>query len=138
MERFPEIEPFEQGMLEVGDGQRVYWEASGNPHGRPALVVHGGPGSGSTPGRRRLFDPAAYLIVQFDQRGCGRSLPHASESGDLSLNTTWYLVADMERLRASGVGGDGHGIADRRRQSGEPVVMQGQVHEVGEVSDRVG
>src|SRR5215218_2261650 len=58
-------------MLEVGDGQRVYWEASGNPHGRPALVVHGGPGSGSTPGRRRLFDPAAYLIVQFDQRGCG-------------------------------------------------------------------
>jgi proline iminopeptidase len=79
VERFPPIEPFESGMLEVGDGQRVYWEASGNPHGRPALVVHGGPGSGSTPGRRRLFDPAAYLIFQFDQRGCGRSTPHAGD-----------------------------------------------------------
>ena len=66
MERFPEIEPFEQGMLEVGDGQRVYWEVSGNPDGRPALAVHGGPGSGSAPGRRRLFDPGAYLIIQFD------------------------------------------------------------------------
>jgi proline iminopeptidase len=71
VERFPEIEPFERGMLEVGDGQRVYWEASGNPGGRPAVAVHGGPGSGSAPGRRRLFDPEAYLIVQFDQRGWG-------------------------------------------------------------------
>jgi proline iminopeptidase len=107
VERFPPIEPFESGMLEVGDGQRVHWEASGNPGGRPALVVHGGPGSGSTPGRRRLFDPAAYLIVQFDQRGCGfdqrgcgRSTPHAGDPAtDLSANTTHHLVADMERLR---------------------------------------
>ena len=100
MERFPEIEPFEQGMLEVGDGQRVYWEASGNPGGRPAVCLHGGPGSGSSPGRRRLFDPEAYLVVQFDQRGCGRSTPHAGDPAtDLSANTTHHLLADMERLR---------------------------------------
>ena len=93
MERFPEIEPFERGMLEVGDGQRVYWEASGNPGGMPALAVHGGPGSGSTSGRRRLFDPEAYLIVQFDQRGCGRSTPHAGElATDLAANTTHHLI----------------------------------------------
>ena len=100
MERFPEIEPFGQGMLDVGDGQRIYWEASGNPDGKPAVVLHGGPGSGSTPGRRRLFDPEAYLIVQFDQRGCGRSTPHAGDpTTDLSANTTHHLVADIERLR---------------------------------------
>jgi proline iminopeptidase len=92
VERFPPIEPFESGMLEVGDGQRIYWEAS--------VAVHGGPGSGSTPGRRRLFDPEAYLIIQFDQRGCGRSTPHAADpTTDLSTNTTHHLVADMERLR---------------------------------------
>ena len=62
-------------MLDVGDGQRIYWEASGNPAGKPAVVLHGGPGGGSSPGRRRWFDPAAYRIVQFDQRGCGRSTP---------------------------------------------------------------
>ena len=100
MERFPEIEPFGQGMLDVGDGQRIYWEASGNPDGRPAVCLHGGPGSGSAPGRRRLFDPEAYLIVQFDQRGCGRSTPHAGDPAtDLSANTTHHLIADMERLR---------------------------------------
>jgi proline iminopeptidase len=100
MERFPEIEPFEQGMLDVGDRQQIYWEASGNPHGKPALAVHGGPGSGSTPGRRRIFDPGAYLIVQFDQHGAGRSTPStASPATDLSANTTHHLIADIERLR---------------------------------------
>jgi proline iminopeptidase len=87
-------------MLEVGVGNRVYWETCGNPRGKPALVLHGGPGSGSTPWHRRLFDPAAYRIVVFDQRNCGRSTPHASDpETDLTSNTTWSLVADIERLR---------------------------------------
>lgn len=96
----PERAPYETGMLDVGDGERVYWEVSGNPRGKPALVVHGGPGSGCSPGMRRFFDPERYRVVLFDQRGCGRSTPHASdpETG-LELNTTWHLVADMERLR---------------------------------------
>jgi proline iminopeptidase len=99
-DRYPEIEPFDQGMLDVGDGHLVYWEVSGSPTGKPALVLHGGPGSGCTPGFRRYFDPSAYRIVAFDQRGCGRSLPHASDpSADLSTNTTHHLVADIERLR---------------------------------------
>jgi proline iminopeptidase len=100
MERYPLIEPFASGFLEVGDGNRVFWETSGNPDGKPALVVHGGPGSGSSPGSRRYFDPARYLVVQFDQRGCGRSTPHASDpKTDMSVNTTHRLLADMERLR---------------------------------------
>jgi proline iminopeptidase len=100
LDRFPEIEPFDQGMLDVGDGQLVYWEASGNPSGKPAIALHGGPGSGGTPGRRRSFDPEAYLFVQFDQRGCGRSTPAVAEPGTtLEHNTTWHLVADIERLR---------------------------------------
>ncbi|WP_406044756.1 prolyl aminopeptidase [Micromonospora sp. NBC_00898] len=98
---YPPIEPYAHGMLDVGDGQRIYWEACGNPDGRPALVVHGGPGSGATPGWRRMFDPAAYRIVLFDQRGCGRSTPHASDpTVDLTVNTTPRLLADMELLRA--------------------------------------
>jgi proline iminopeptidase len=97
---YPRIEPTAHGALEVGDGQRVYWETCGNPSGIPALVVHGGPGSGCTSWHRRLFDPAAYRIVLFDQRGAGRSTPHASEPDvDLSANTTQALVADIERLR---------------------------------------
>jgi proline iminopeptidase len=100
VERFPAIEPFEQGMLDVGDGQLIYWETSGNPDGKPAVVLHGGPGSGSSPQRRRLFDPQAYLIIQFDQRGSGRSRPHASDpTTELSTNTTHHLIADIERLR---------------------------------------
>lgn len=75
---YPEIEPYTQGMLEVTGGDLVYWEVCGNPRGKPAVVLHGGPGSGCTPWHRRLFDPAAYRIVLFDQRGCGRSRPHAS------------------------------------------------------------
>jgi proline iminopeptidase len=100
VQRYPAIEPFDQGMLDVGDGQLVYWEASGNPVGKPALALHGGPGSGSSPGRRRSFDPAAYRFVQFDQRGCGRSTPSVADpSVGLEHNTTEHLIADIERLR---------------------------------------
>jgi proline iminopeptidase len=98
---YPPLVPHAEGMLDVGDGHRVHWEVSGNPAGRPAVFLHGGPGSGSTPLQRRLFDPAAYQIVLFDQRGCGRSTPSVTEpDADLSANTTWHLVADMEKLRA--------------------------------------
>lgn len=98
---YPEIEPDDHGMLDVGDGNAIYWETCGNPDGRPVVVLHGGPGSGCTPRMRRFFDPTAYRIVLFDQRGCGRSTPHASDlATDLSVNTTWHLLADMERLRA--------------------------------------
>src|SRR6266542_7116496 len=87
-------------MLEVGDAIRLFWETSGNPRGKPAIVVHGGPGSGSTTWDRRLFDPTAYRVVLFDQRGCGRSTPRASEPDiDLTSNTTQNLIADMELLR---------------------------------------
>ncbi|MEV4166694.1 prolyl aminopeptidase [Nonomuraea dietziae] len=97
---YPAIEPYDHGHLDTGDGNLVYWEVCGNPEGKPALVVHGGPGSGCTPGQRRSFDPERYRIVLFDQRNCGRSLPHASDPAtDLSTNTTQHLIADMERLR---------------------------------------
>lgn len=86
-------------MLEVGDGQAIYWETSGNPDGLAAVVLHGGPGSGCTAGARRLFDPRLYRIVLFDQRGCGRSRPRVDVDTDLSANTTAHLVADLERLR---------------------------------------
>ena len=87
-------------MLDVGDGQSIYWEVSGNPVGKPAIALHGGPGSGSSPGRRRWFDPDRYRLVQFDQRGCGRSTPHAGDlATDLSVNTTHHLISDIERLR---------------------------------------
>ncbi len=94
------MEPYESGMLDVGDGNQIHWDAAGNPRGKPALVVHGGPGSGSRPGMRRPFDLARYRVILFDQRGCGRSTPHASDPAtDLSVNTTHHLIADMERLR---------------------------------------
>ncbi|MFF6991543.1 prolyl aminopeptidase [Streptomyces sp. NPDC010273] len=97
---YPEIEPYDHGMLDVGDGNRVYWETCGNPHGKPAVVLHGGPGSGCSPYPRRYFDPAAYRIVLLDQRGCGRSTPHASaHDTDMSVNTTAHLIADLELLR---------------------------------------
>ncbi|GAB3122232.1 prolyl aminopeptidase [Glaciibacter psychrotolerans] len=100
-EFYPEIEPYETGMLDVGDGQSIYWEASGNPAGKPAVYLHGGPGGGSSANQRRVFDPEKYRIILFDQRGCGQSTPHASASdADLSTNTTWHLVADIETLRA--------------------------------------
>ncbi len=99
-DRYPEIEPYGHGMLDVGDGQRVYWEVCGNPDGKPAVFLHGGPGSGCTPGHRRLFDPDAYRIVLLDQRGAGRSTPHAGDPAtDLAANTTHRLIADIELLR---------------------------------------
>lgn len=98
--RYPPIEPYDSGMLAVGDGQSVYWETCGNPEGTPAVWLHGGPGSGCTAGTRRSFDPDAYRIVLFDQRGCGRSRPLAGGPGtDLSTNTTAHLVSDLEQLR---------------------------------------
>lgn len=100
MERFPPLEPSETGLMDVSDGHRVYWEVSGNPNGTPVLVLHGGPGSGSTSGGRRTWDPARYRIVQMDQRNCGRSTPSASDpTVDLATNTTAYLLADVEQLR---------------------------------------
>ncbi|MGW7266533.1 prolyl aminopeptidase [Streptomyces sp. NPDC054842] len=100
MALYPEIEPHDRGMLDVGDGNHVYWEVCGNPEGKPAVVLHGGPGSGCTPGFRRYFDPAAYRIVLLDQRGAGRSTPPASAYGtDMSVNTTAHLIADLELLR---------------------------------------
>ncbi len=99
-ELYPDIEPYDHGMLDIGDGHLVYWETCGDPRGKPAVVLHGGPGSGCTARARRVFDPGRYRIVLFDQRGCGRSRPHASEpAADLSANTTWHLVADLEALR---------------------------------------
>ncbi|MFN3936727.1 MAG: prolyl aminopeptidase [Gemmobacter sp.] len=92
---YPPLDPFEQRLLDVGDGHRIYLEQCGNPDGRPVLVLHGGPGGGCSPAMRRYFDPAAYRAVLFDQRGCGRSRPHAS----VEANTTWHLVADIERIR---------------------------------------
>ncbi len=92
---YPPIEPYRSGHLDVGDGHSLYWELCGNPDGKPAVFLHGGPGAGCSPDHRRLFDPARYNLLLFDQRGCGRSTPHAS----LEANTTWDLVADMERLR---------------------------------------
>ena len=94
-ELYPEIEPNATYSLDVGDGHVLYVEESGNPDGKPAVVVHGGPGGGSAPKQRRFFDPDAYRIVLLDQRGCGRSTPTAS----VEHNTTWHLVADLERVR---------------------------------------
>ncbi|WP_058835429.1 prolyl aminopeptidase [Luteimonas abyssi] len=92
---YPEIEPFDSGLLQVDDRHTLYYEQSGNPKGKPVVVVHGGPGGGCSPKMRCFHDPAKYRIVLFDQRGAGRSTPHA----DLTDNTTWDLVADIERLR---------------------------------------
>jgi len=97
---YPPVELYANGMLAVGDGNRVYWETCGNPRGKPALVLHGGPGSGCTEWHRSLFDPAAYRVVLFDQRNCGRSRPHASDPQvDLERNNTPNLIADIESLR---------------------------------------
>jgi proline iminopeptidase len=99
-ELFPPIEPHDSGMLDVGEGQKIYWEASGNPDGKPAVYLHGGPGSGCSVNQRRFFDPIIYNAVLFDQRGCGRSRPLVSDDRqDLSTNTTAHLIADMEALR---------------------------------------
>ncbi|MEN9895080.1 MAG: prolyl aminopeptidase [Pseudomonadota bacterium] len=92
---YPEIEPYESGYLDTGDGHRIYWERCGTRGAKPAVFLHGGPGGGFSPIHRRLFDPERYDVLLFDQRGCGKSTPYAS----LDNNTTWHLVADIERLR---------------------------------------
>ncbi|MDF0601614.1 prolyl aminopeptidase [Psychromarinibacter sp. C21-152] len=92
---YPPIDPFDQRMMDVGDGHKVYVEQCGNPAGIPVLVLHGGPGGGCSPAMRRYFDPDIYRVILFDQRGCGRSRPHASTDA----NTTWHLVDDIEMIR---------------------------------------
>lgn len=97
---FTSDEPFDAGMLPVGDGNEIYWETAGNPAGKPALYVHGGPGSGMRGGYRQHFDPEKFFIIGFEQRGCGRSRPLATgPAAELSTNTTQALIADMELLR---------------------------------------
>ena len=97
---YPPIEHYASGHLDVGDGQQIYWEECGNPQGKPTLFLHGGPGGGLIPDFRRVHDPGRYRVVLLDQRGCGRSVPHASDpASDLRFNTTWHLVGDLERLR---------------------------------------
>jgi proline iminopeptidase len=97
---YPVIAPYDHGLMDVGDGNFMYWETCGNPQGKPALVVHGGPGSGCTAWHRRLFHPEAYRVVLFDQRNCGRSTPHAGNPNiDLTRNTSHRLIDDMELLR---------------------------------------
>ncbi|MGR3572327.1 prolyl aminopeptidase [Brevirhabdus sp.] len=93
----PPIDPYDQRMMDTGDGHRIYVEQCGNPEGVPVVVFHGGPGGGCSPAMRRYFDPAVYRIILFDQRGCGRSRPHAS----VVNNTSWHLVADIEQIRAA-------------------------------------
>ena len=94
-ELYPAIEPYRQGMLEVSNLHTIYFEESGNPQGKPVVILHGGPGGGSQPLYRQYFHPDLWRIVQFDQRGCGRSIPHA----ELTENNTWHLVEDIETLR---------------------------------------
>ncbi|MDR7184561.1 proline iminopeptidase [Microbacterium trichothecenolyticum] len=97
---YPPIEPYDTGTLIAGEGNRIAYEQSGNPEGKPVVFLHGGPGAGTSPWHRRFFDPERYRIILLDQRGCGRSTPHASEpDADLRHNTTWHLVADIELLR---------------------------------------
>lgn len=92
---YPAIEPYATGTLDVGDGHSIYYERVGTPGAKPAVFLHGGPGGGISPTHRRLFDPALYDVILFDQRGCGKSTPHA----ELEANSTWHSVADIERLR---------------------------------------
>src|ERR1035437_8283094 len=110
---YPQIEPHTAGHLDVGDGQQMYYEVSGNPDGKPVVFLHGGPGGGTGPRNRRVFDPTAYRIVLLDQRGCGRSTPHVADGADLAVNTTQKLIADMVALRV-------HLNVDRCRSSGAP------------------
>jgi len=98
---YPPLDPYDQRMLDVGDGHRIYVEQCGNPDGLPVVVLHGGPGGGCSPAMRRYFDPNVFRVILFDQRGCGRSRPHAS----VEANTTWHLVSDIELIRETlGIG----------------------------------
>jgi proline iminopeptidase len=101
---YPEITPYQTGTLQVDDRHTLYWEQCGNPDGKPVVMLHGGPGAGCNDKMRRFHDPAKYRIVLFDQRGAGRSTPHA----DLTDNTTWTLVDDKQCLRET------HGIERRQ------------------------
>jgi proline iminopeptidase len=92
---YPPIDPFDQRVIDMGDGHRVYVEQCGRPDGIPVIVFHGGPGGGCSPAMRRYFDPRVFRTILFDQRGCGRSRPHAS----VTANTTWHLVQDIETIR---------------------------------------
>ena len=92
---YPSIDPFDQRVMDVGGGHRIYVEQCGNPQGLAVIVLHGGPGGGCSPAMRRYFDPDVYRVILFDQRGCGRSRPHAS----IEENTTWHLVQDIEAIR---------------------------------------
>ena len=94
---YPPVDPFDQRVIDMGDGHRIYAEQCGNPHGIPVVVMHGGPGGGCSPAMRRYFDPGVFRVILFDQRGCGRSRPHAS----VHANTTWDLVADIEVIRSA-------------------------------------
>ncbi|MCA3437351.1 MAG: prolyl aminopeptidase [Rhodobacter sp.] len=94
---YPPIDPFDQRVIDMADGHRIYAEQCGNPHGIPVVVLHGGPGGGCSPAMRRYFDPGVFRVILFDQRGCGRSRPHAS----VHANTTWDLVADIEVIRTA-------------------------------------
>ena len=99
---YPITEPYSSGRLNVGKGHRIHWDVAGNPDGKPAVLLHGGPGSGSSARHRSMFNPDKYMIVQFDQRNCGRSTPNAGDPlVDLSTNTTRHLIADIEKLRAT-------------------------------------
>ncbi|CAM3505614.1 Proline iminopeptidase [Stackebrandtia soli] len=100
MDMYPPSEPYDQGALDVGDGNTIAWRLHGNPDGKPAVALHGGPGSGAAPWYARMFDPAKYRILLFDQRGAGESTPSAADyETDMSVNTTDHVVADIERLR---------------------------------------
>lgn len=94
---YPPVDPFDQRMMDVGHGHKIYFEQCGNPSGVPVVVLHGGPGGGCSPAMRRYFDPEVFRVILFDQRGCGRSRPHAS----VKDNTTWHLVADIEAIRSA-------------------------------------
>ena len=97
---YPPAGPYDNGFIDTGDGNRVYYEQLGDPEGKPALHVHGGPGSGAPQRPTRAWDPERYRLIRFDQRNCGRSTPHASDpAADMKLNTTQHLIDDMERLR---------------------------------------
>jgi len=134
---YPEIAPYDRGMLDVGDGNRVYWETCGAPGGKAAVVLHGGPGSGCTEWHRRLFDPQAYRVVLFDQRGCGRSTPHAGTlETSLEHNTTWLsspIPNGCEATWASPAGSCWAALGGARSRWPTPALPPGNVGRVGAV-----
>lgn len=111
---FPEIEPYDHGMLDTGDGNRLYFECCGNPDGLPVVVLHGGPGSGCSAASRRYFDPSAYRIILFDQRNCGRSLPNAADPDAILPPTPPGIWSPISNASATiSASGDGSCLATR-------------------------